>query len=56
MATPGPGLTFAPGDAHAGAQAAPSLDYAGHGRLIGIDGGQGAYAVQTAAGAATLQT
>jgi hypothetical protein len=55
-ATAGPGLTFAPGDAHAGAQATPSLDYAGDGRLIGLDSAQGAYATQTAAGAATLQT
>jgi hypothetical protein len=55
-ATAGTGLTFAPGDAHAGAQATPSLDYAADGRLIGIDSPQGAYAVQTAAGAATLQT
>jgi hypothetical protein len=52
----GPGLTFAAGDAHAGAQAAPSLDYAADGRLIGIDGAQSAYAVQTAVGAATLST
>jgi hypothetical protein len=51
-----PGLTFAAGDPHAGAQAAPALDYAAEGRLIGVDSGQGAYAVQTAAGAATLQT
>ena len=55
-ATNGPGLTFAAGDPHAGAQAAPSLDYAADGRLIGIDRGQNVYAVQTAAGAATLQT
>jgi Domain of unknown function (DUF4394) len=55
-ATNGPGLTFAAGDPHAGAQAAPALDYAADGRLIGVDAGQGAYAVQTAAGAATLQT
>ena len=55
-ATNGPGLTFAAGDPHAGAQAAPSLDYAADGRLIGVDAGQNAYAVQTAAGAATLQT
>jgi hypothetical protein len=55
-ATAGPGLTFAAGDAHAGAQATPSLDYAADGRLIGIDAAQSAYAVQTAAGAATLQT
>ena len=55
-ATDGPGLTFAAGDPHAGAQAAPALDYAADGRLIGVAAGQGAYAVQTAAGAATLQT
>jgi hypothetical protein len=55
-ATNGPGLTFAAGDQHAGAQATPALDYAVDGRLIGLDAGQGAYAVQTAAGAATLQT
>jgi Domain of unknown function (DUF4394) len=54
--TNGPGLTFAAGDPHAGAQAAPSLDYAADGRLIGLDAGQSAYAVQTAAGAETLQT
>jgi hypothetical protein len=55
-ASNGPGLTFAAGDPHAGAQAAPALDYAADGRLIGIDAAQKAYAVQTAAGAATLQT
>ena len=55
-ATNGLGLTFAAGDPHAGAQAAPALDYAADGRLIGVDSGQSAYAVQTAAGAATLQT
>jgi hypothetical protein len=55
-ATAGSGLTFAPGDANAGAQATPALDYAADGRLIGVVGAQGAYAVQTAAGAATLQT
>lgn len=55
-ATNGPGLTFAAGDPHAGAQAAPALDYAADGRLIGLDAGQGAYAAQTAAGATTLQT
>jgi hypothetical protein len=55
-ATNGPGLTFAAGDPHAGAQAAPALDYAADGRLIGVDAAQGAFAVQTAAGAATLQT
>jgi hypothetical protein len=54
--TNGPGLTFAAGDPRAGAQAAPSFDYAADGRLIGIDRGQNVYAVQTAAGAATLQT
>ncbi|HEX6620639.1 MAG TPA: DUF4394 domain-containing protein [Solirubrobacteraceae bacterium] len=54
--TNGPGLTFAAGDPHAGAQAAPALDYAADGRLIGLDAGQSAYAVQTAAGAPTLQT
>jgi Domain of unknown function (DUF4394) len=52
----GPGLTFAAGDPHAGAQATPALDYAADGRLIGLDAAQKAYAVQTAAGAATLQT
>jgi uncharacterized protein DUF4394 len=52
----GPGLTFAAGDPHAGAQAAPSLDYGADGRLIGVDGAQTAYAVQSAAGAATLST
>jgi hypothetical protein len=55
-ATAGPGLSFAPGDPNAGVQAAPALDYAADGRLIGVAAGQGAYAVQTAAGAATLQT
>jgi Domain of unknown function (DUF4394) len=55
-AADGPGLTFAAGDPHAGAQAAPALDYAADGRLIGVDAAQSAYAVQTAAGAATLQT
>ena len=55
-ATNGTGLTFAPGGAHAGAQDAPSLDYAADGRLIGADAAQSAYAVQTAAGAATLST
>jgi hypothetical protein len=52
--TAGKGLTFAAGDPHAGAPATPSLDYAADGRLIGVDGAQSAYAVQTAAGAATL--
>jgi hypothetical protein len=55
-ATPGGGLTFAPGDANAGVLATPTLDYAADGRLIGVAGTQGAYAAQTAAGAATLQT
>jgi hypothetical protein len=55
-ATNGPGLTFAAGDAHGGAQATPALDYAADGQLIGIDSAQSACAVQTAAGAATLQT
>ena len=55
-ATAGSGLSFAPGDPNAGVQAAPALDYAADGRLIGVAAGQGAYAVQTAAGAATLQT
>ena len=55
-ATAGSGLSFAPGDPNAGVQAAPALDYAADGRLIGVAAGQGAYAVQTAANAATLQT
>ena len=55
-ATNGTGLTFAAGDAHAGAQAAPSLDYAADGRPDRRRRGQSAYAVQTAAGAATLST
>jgi Domain of unknown function (DUF4394) len=55
-ATAGSGLTFAAGDANAGVQATASLDYAADGRLIGVAGAQGAYAVQSAAGAATLQT
>jgi hypothetical protein len=55
-ATNGPGLTFAAGDAHAGAQATPALDYAADGRLIGIAAAQSAYAAQTAPAAATLQT
>jgi hypothetical protein len=42
-ATAGSGLTFAPGDANAGVQAAPALDYAADGRLIGAAGAQGAY-------------
>jgi hypothetical protein len=55
-ATNGSGLAFTAGDAHAGAPATPSLDYAAGGRLIGLDGAQKAYAVQTAVGASTLQT
>jgi hypothetical protein len=55
-ATPGSGLTFAAGDPHAGAQATPALDYAADGRLIGVAAAQGAFAAQTAAGAATLST
>jgi hypothetical protein len=54
--TAGPGLTFAAGDHHAGAQAAPALDYEADGRLIGVDAGQAAVAVQTAVGASTLGT
>jgi hypothetical protein len=55
-ATAGTGLTFAAGDAHAGAQATPALDYGADGRLVGIAGAQGAYAAQTAIGASTLKT
>jgi Domain of unknown function (DUF4394) len=55
-ATNGPGLTYAAGDRNAGVQAAPALDYAKDGSLIGIAGAQGAFAKQTAPGAATLQT
>jgi Cu/Ag efflux protein CusF len=55
-ATNGPGLTYAPGDKNAGVQAAPALDYAKDGSLIGIAGAQGAFAKQAAPGAATLQT
>jgi uncharacterized protein DUF4394 len=55
-ATNGPGLTFAAGDAHAGAQATPALDYAADGRLIGIAAAQSAYTAQTAPSVATLQT
>jgi hypothetical protein len=55
-ATAGMGLTFAPGDANAGAQATPALDYEADGRLIGIAAAQSTYAVQTAPAAATLQT
>jgi hypothetical protein len=50
------GLTFAPGDPHAGAQAAPALDYEADGRLIGVDAAQGAVAAQTAVGSATVST
>jgi Domain of unknown function (DUF4394) len=52
----GGGLTFAAGDPHAGAHAAPAFDYEPDGRLIGIDPAQGAIAVQTAAGASTVST
>jgi Domain of unknown function (DUF4394) len=52
----GGGLTFAPGDHHAGAQAVPVFDYEPDGRLIGIDAAQGAIAAQPAAGAATVST
>jgi hypothetical protein len=55
-ATNGAGLTFAAGDAHAGVQATPALDYAADGRLIGVAAAQGAFAAQTAPGAATLST
>jgi hypothetical protein len=55
-AAAGAGLTFVAGDAHAGAQATPALDYGADGRLVGIAGAQGAYAAQTAAGASTLKT
>jgi uncharacterized protein DUF4394 len=55
-ATNGTGLTFAAGDAHAGVQATPALDYAADGRLIGVAATQGAFAAQTAPGAATLST
>jgi hypothetical protein len=55
-ASNGTGLTFAAGDAHAGVQATPALDYAADGRLIGVAGAQNAYAAQTAVGAATLKT
>jgi hypothetical protein len=56
VAKPAGGLTFAPGDHHAGAQAAPALDYQADGRLIGIDAAQGAIAAQTAVGSATVST
>jgi hypothetical protein len=55
-ATNGPGLTFAAGDPRGGAQATPALDYAKDGTLIGVAAAQGAYAQQTAPGAATLKT
>ncbi|MEN3285322.1 MAG: hypothetical protein V7607_6462 [Solirubrobacteraceae bacterium] len=55
-ATNATGLTFAAGDPHAGVQATPALDYAGDGRLIGAAAAQGAFAAQTAPGAATLST
>ena len=55
-ATAGTGLTFAAGDHHAGAKAAPALDYEADGQLIGVDSTQNAIAVQTAVGAPTLGT
>jgi hypothetical protein len=55
-ATNGTGLTFAPGDVNAGVQAAPALDYAADGRLIGVAAAQDVYAAQTAPGAATVKT
>jgi uncharacterized protein DUF4394 len=55
-AKPAGGLTFATGDQHAGAQAAPAFDYEADGRLIGIDSAQGAVAAQTAVGASTVGT
>jgi Domain of unknown function (DUF4394) len=51
----GGGLTFAPGDHHAGAPVVAALDYQADGRLIGVDPAQSAIAVQTA-GAATVST
>jgi hypothetical protein len=56
VATAGPGLSFAPGDPHAGAQATPALDYGSDGRLIGVAAAQGAFVAQTTAGAATIGT
>jgi hypothetical protein len=55
-AKPAGGITFAPGDHHAGAQAVPAFDYLPDGRLIGVDPAQSAIAVQTAPGAATVST
>jgi hypothetical protein len=55
-AKPNGGITFAPGDHHAGAQAVPAFDYLPDGRLIGVDPAQSAIAVQTAPGAATVST
>jgi hypothetical protein len=50
------GLTFAAGDPHAGTAAAPALDYAADGHLVGVAGAQQAFVGQTAPGSATLQT
>jgi Domain of unknown function (DUF4394) len=55
-ATNGSGLSFAAGDANAGVQATPALDYDANGALVGIASAQGVYAAQTAPGAATLRT
>jgi hypothetical protein len=49
-------LGFAAGDAHAGAQVTPALDYAADGSLIGIAGAQSSFVSQTAPGATTLKT
>ncbi|HEY7620097.1 MAG TPA: DUF4394 domain-containing protein [Solirubrobacteraceae bacterium] len=49
-------LGFAAGDANAGTQMTPALDYAADGRLIGVADAQNAFAAQTAPGAATLKT
>jgi hypothetical protein len=56
VAVNGTGLTFAPGDAHAGVPATPALDYGKDGRLIGAVSAQSAFAVQTALGAPTIST
>lgn len=49
-------LGFAAGDAHAGAQVTPALDYAADGSLIGVAGAQNAFVEQTAPGASTLKS
>jgi hypothetical protein len=49
-------LSFVAGDAHAGAQVAPALDYAADGSLIGVAGAQDSFVAQTAPGASTLRT